>query len=139
MYSGLAYLHRFPEDEVPHLWFILSEPNDPLLAVCLSLTSNHPAGEQLIVIPANTILTDGTRSKAPFVTSHNSAVFISSPKLMSAASLASAFTDDNCRGPIKPNWLRAVRRAVKDGLKFVRNRHTRTDIELIASTWDLGE
>ncbi len=57
-------------------------PSPPgyFLAVCMSMTSNHPAGEKLIRIPGNTILTNGTARRGPFVTDHDSTLFIFQPQ-----------------------------------------------------------
>lgn len=125
MHSEHAYVHRFPGDEREHLWFVLSEPKGYFLAVCLSLTSSHPAGESVIKIPGNTILTDGSSRRGPYVTDHESTLFISGPKLLSQDRLNEVFTEENCCGRIKGTWLWNIRRAVRDGLKMRKRAATR--------------
>lgn len=134
MHEGNAYIHRFPEDGREHLWFVLSEPSGMVLTVCISMTSSHPAGESVIRIPGNTILTDGTRLRNPYVTDHLSTLFISGPKLLSQARLDEVFPETNCCGRIKERWLWEIRRAVRDGMKYVRNAQIRSDIAVIVAS-----
>lgn len=134
MYCGKAYWHQFDGEPCAHLWFVLSEPGEYVYAVCLSLTSRNKLGEQILQIPAQTQLTLGSKTQGPFITENDSTVHIQGIVPIRLSNAKAAFKDSNCHGEIVDKWIWQLRKAVRDGYKFVRG-DARRDIRFAIDSW----
>lgn len=130
-----AYRHAFPGEPRPHLWCVLSEPDEPPLAICLSVTSSNQAGERLLVIPKDQILTGPGGTLKPFRTTNACTVFIARTLALTRAEATSVFTPQNCHGLLQSHWLWKLRAAVRDGADAILDPPSRTAVAEACALW----
>ena len=130
-----AYRHAFPGEPRAHLWCVLSEPDEPPLAICLSITSSNPAGEGLLVIPEGQILTGHDGALNPFRTTNACTVFIAGTLALTRTQAESIFIPGQCHGLIRPEWLWKLRAAVRDGRNAILDAVARAAAAEACALW----
>ena len=135
MIGERAYSYGFEGEPREHLWFVLSEPDEPLLAVCLSLISFDPVGRTLCVFRNNEVLTDADGARHRYVTTKVCTIAIPLTRALTRAEAARRFTPERCHGTIRGPILRRLRRAVCDGSDTIRDEATRAEVLRVCSAW----
>lgn len=119
MYTGRAFILKFPGDKGPHLHVVLSEPSRGVDAVVVAICSFGAVENPDLRIDARVQLTDGPPS--PFTTSKESALDPLFSRVLSESELRDAFEDAEDKGIAKTNWLEWMRQQI-----FVNRYECRT-------------
>lgn len=130
-----AYLHQSAAEPKEHLWFVLSEPDEPPLAVCLALTFSDPTGQALCAFRARETLTYPNGGRTPYITTSPCTVAIAYVVALTRAEATARYRHANCCGEIKGPILRQLREAICAGRGSILDAAARAEVARVCSAW----